>query len=119
MTNEIRYFRWSATERVTLLAQLPVKLHACDVRQHLWDGLIHYIVHGLLPGGFLQAVFCKDLLETVRRADPADLLALPRLITFLEYYAPAECWGSHAKVLAWTLTPERLEIPEPPKDLLD
>lgn len=112
MSAEIHYFRWTAIERIQLLATLPVQLDACDVRRHLQSGLIHHIVHGLLPGGFLQAVLCKNLIETARRGDATSLLSLPGLVTFLEHYAPDDCWGSRDKVLAWTITPDRLEIPE-------
>jgi hypothetical protein len=112
MSAEIRYFRWTAAQRVVMLSQLPIQMQVCDVRPHLQGGLVRYVVDGLLPGGFLQACLCVNLIEVARRGDPNSLLSLPGVIAFLEHYAPEDCWGSREKVAAWTCTPDRLEIPE-------
>jgi hypothetical protein len=112
MSGEVRYFRWTTAQRADLMSKLPIQLQVCEVRPHLQDGLVRYVVDGVLPGGFLQACLCVHLIEVARRGDGISLLSLPGVITFLEHYAPSACWGSRAKVLAWTTTPDRLEIPE-------
>jgi hypothetical protein len=92
-------------------ARFTRALDASHIPAHLHDGLARYFLEGILPGGFLQAVLCNDLAEAVARATPGALLALPALIEFLEWRVDAEAWGSRACVLAWTTTPDRLEIP--------
>jgi hypothetical protein len=81
------------------------------VPAHLREGLLRYFSDGILPGSFLQAVLCNNLIEAVRRADPISFHALPSLFEFLVAYAPADSWGAREKVLGWTTTPARLEIP--------
>ena len=103
-------FRWSAAERNALLSQLPVQLDACIVPPHLHGGLIRYIVDGILPGSFLQACLCASFPDVARRGDESSLIGFPGIVAFLEHYAPRDCWGSREKVLAWTATPDRLEI---------
>jgi len=90
----------------TLLGELAES----DIPHHLRDGLVRYFRDGILPGSFLQAVLCNDLLATVSRAAPRALDALPALMEFLHWTAPVEAWGSRKKVLAWTTTPDRLEV---------
>jgi hypothetical protein len=80
------------------------------VPDHLRDGLALYFADGILPGGWLQAVLCNNLRETVARGTTASLGALPALIELLLWHAPAQAWGTREKVRAWTTTPERLEI---------
>jgi hypothetical protein len=102
-------------ERATRAAELRDGAELLAVPLNLRGGLDRYILDGILPGGFLQAVLCCDLREAALRADPVSLFALPTLVHFLEHYAPRECWGSHAAVVAYTVTPDRLEIPPSPK----
>jgi hypothetical protein len=82
----------------------------CAVPEHLRDGLARYLLDRILPGSFLQAVLCADLSEAARRGDPSSLVGLGGLMAFLDHYAPDGSWGSRAAVLAWTVTPERLEV---------
>jgi len=82
----------------------------CEIPPQLRGGLERYLVDRILPGSFLQAVLAADLCQAALRADPFSLHALPALVTFLQYYAPATCWGSRAAVLAWTVTPDRIEV---------
>ena len=82
----------------------------CDVPRHLRDGLDRYLRDRILPGGCLQSVLAADLVAFARRADPITLQALPALVCFLEFYAPPESWGDRDRVLAWTVTPDRLEV---------
>lgn len=103
---------WTEDERTALAAHLIEGAAVCVVPSHLREGFYRYILDGILPGSFLQAVLCADLLEVAWRADPVSLQGLPALLQFLEHYAPADCWRSRAAVLAWTSTPERIEIPE-------
>jgi hypothetical protein len=102
---------WTADDRTKIAAALRDGAAVCGVPAHLRGGLDRYVLDGILPGGFLQAVLCADLIEVAFRADPVSWQSLPALIQFLLFYAPRACWRSRAAVLAWTVTPDRLEIP--------
>jgi len=97
-------------QRDRLVADLVANLARSGVPQHLRDGLVRYVADGILPGGFLQAVLANDLKWAVHRADPRSLATLPLLVWFLTDHAPSNAWGSREKVLAWTTTPDQLEV---------
>lgn len=60
-----------------------------------------YVERGEVPGDFLQAVICNDLKEAVGRADYENLRNLPAFVGYFYNEAPADCWGSRAKMQAW------------------
>jgi hypothetical protein len=91
---------------IDMIASFP----GSGIPDHLRDGLLRYFADGILPGSFLQAVLCNDLQQAIRRAAPGAILAIPELLTFLTAHAPAGSWGSREAVLAWTTTPQRLEV---------
>ena len=97
-------------QRDVLLQRIVGALAESGVPYTLREGLVRYFEHGILPGGFLQAVLCNNLREAIVRGNPGSLFALPALVEFLQWQAPAIAWGSAARVLAWTTTPDRLEI---------
>ena len=67
----------------------------------LREGMQRYIDDGYIPGHFLTAVLENDLSEAVGRADPLNLILLPAIVQWVYNEAPADCWGSRQKVLAW------------------
>lgn len=81
-----------------------------DVPHHLREGLLRYFSDGILPGSFLQAVLCNDLAQAVSRGDPISIAGMTSLVAFLQWSTPAMAWGSREHVLAWTTTPDRLEV---------
>jgi hypothetical protein len=89
-------------------------LAASFVPQHLRGGLERYVVQRILPGGFLQAVLCNNLPQAMARhsgLSPEHAACTIGVIHgFLFEYAPPSSWGTREKVLAWTTTPDRLEI---------
>ncbi len=97
-------------ELVTQRLTLAMASAAYDVPDHLREGLVRYFKDGVLPGSFLQAVLCNDLTQAVSRADPRAFAGLRRLVEFLMWEAPLQSWGSRVRVLAWTTTPDRLEV---------
>lgn len=71
------------------------------VPEHLRDGLLRYIEHGISPGHFLTAVLENDLMGAVGRADSESARGLVGLCTYLYNDAPSGCHGSPEKVAAW------------------
>lgn len=78
------------------------QLEKHGIPAQLQPGLVRYLVDGIRPGSFLAAVLENNLAEAVMRANPDEhFQALPGLVRFLNLQAPAESWGSRAKVEAW------------------
>lgn len=71
------------------------------IPEHLVEGLDAHVNEGRQTGSFLQAVLCNDLREAVNRADDEALNALPAIVGWLYWEAPALCWGSAENVEAW------------------
>jgi len=76
-----------------------------EVPEHLHDGLIRYLVAGILsPDSFLHAVLSNDLVGTVRKADAVSRAGLFHLLIFLVNDTPPDAWGSPDKVAEWVET---------------
>jgi hypothetical protein len=58
------------------------------------------------PGGFLCSVLRNDLTMSVKRADPANLCALPQIVDMLLAHCPAPAWGSDKAVRDWLHGPK-------------
>ena len=97
-------------EREALVLDVIAGLEEAGVPLHLRAGLVRYFSDGILPGSFLQAVLCNNLEQAVLRADPFSAFGLECLVRFLDACAPKGSWGSRENVLAWTTTPDRLEV---------
>jgi hypothetical protein len=104
----------SDAERERLVADLVGALPDSEIPPHLRAALVRYFVDGILPGGFLQAVLCADLPQAMARHSGLGSAhaeyTIGKIYGFLLDHAPFDAWGSRAKVLAWTTTPDRLEI---------
>ncbi|PWT82001.1 MAG: hypothetical protein C5B57_09435 [Blastocatellia bacterium] len=103
------YFALGERERERLRNELPGELSFYHVPPVLQNGIIRYLVDGVLPEGFLQAVLCNNLVQSCRQADSAHIYHLRDVVDCLTACAPPESWGSRERVLAWTSTPERFE----------
>lgn len=68
---------------------------------HLREGIKRYIDQHIEPGDFLCAVIENDLRESAGLADYLSTCHLPTIVAWFYQYAPAACWGSHGKLLAW------------------
>lgn len=97
-------------KREAIVQAIEGALPASGVPHHLRAGLVRYFSDGILPGSFLQAVLCNNLQLALARADPVAWAGLASIVTFLRTHAPDDAWGSRETVLAWTTTPDRLEI---------
>lgn len=73
----------------------------CGVPEHMHDGLVLWILHGLKPGSFLLALVSGDFWEMSRRADHENFAALQSYARFFYNDAPAGCYGSKEVVQEW------------------
>ena len=74
---------------------------ACNVPDHLRDGLEAHCLHGQAVGSFLTACLENDLLGAVTRADPESMAGLQGIAKLLYNFAPPGSWGSKDKVRDW------------------
>lgn len=71
------------------------------VPDHLHDGIVAYIVDGIIPGGFFTAVVCNDLRGAFERADQISINYMKAILTYMYCYAPSTCWGSVERMVKW------------------
>lgn len=76
-------------------------LAASNVPEHLHDGLLLYLEHGIAPGSFLLAVLTNDLLGAVKHGDADCQAHLADLVRFLYQHAPMGAWVTRENVDAW------------------
>jgi len=68
------------------------------------ESLKLYIVQGIPPGDFLEAVLANDLMEAVGRADCNNLAVLPHIVAWVYIHVPRVATGSFENVRAWLTT---------------
>lgn len=79
----------------------PIRYDLVPV-DYMADGMKNYIEHGVPPGSFMAALLANDLKGCCERADISNRGAIFEWVSWLWNYAPSECWGSPAKVKAWS-----------------
>lgn len=67
--------------------------------------LNRYVTQGLIPGAFVKAVLCNDLVNAVQYASDANLKALPSIVEFMFNRMPAVAWGNEDKIWAFVENP--------------
>ena len=72
-----------------------------NIPRHCQDAVLQYVLRGINPGGFLQAVFSNDLAGAFGRADETNRKSLFEYVSFLYNEAPLVSWGSREKMKAW------------------
>ena len=83
------------------VAEWEEEMALSRVPEHLRGALARYIVSGIMPGCFLQALLTNDLRCTAKFSTDDTLVAIPRILKFLYWYAPMECHGTPARYHAW------------------
>jgi hypothetical protein len=69
---------------------------------YMWGALERYLVHGIMPGGFLTAVLENDLVNSLGKADRVNQCMLKEWVGFVYMYVPAQAWGSKECVEEWS-----------------
>jgi len=71
------------------------------VKEATREGIVRFVIDGLRPGDFLQAVLRNDLQQAFARADLENLRDLKEIAGFVFMRVPLPCYGSKAKVDRW------------------
>lgn len=69
--------------------------------EHMQEGVLMWINHGIMTGSFMTAIMENDFLNAVGQADETNKRALHTWATFLYCYAPRGSFGSKENVAAW------------------
>ena len=72
-----------------------------EIPERMVASILRYVESGIRPGSFLRAVICNNLKGAVGQADNENLKNLPAFINYFYNQAPASCWGSYEKMIAW------------------
>jgi hypothetical protein len=83
------------------MIELAAKAQRKEVPEHLIDGLVRYLVVGVIPGHFLSAVLCNDLFDACARADEKSAAGLRHIVSFLYNDGVVGCYGSPEHMQAW------------------
>ena len=76
-------------------------LERAPIPDHMKPGIVRYVIRGVAPGHFLQAVFKNDLMAALQRADDTNKRLLWEYGNILYNYTPVGCYGSDEKFKAW------------------
>lgn len=71
------------------------------IPDYMASSIDDYLKEGILPGKFLTAIICNNLLEAVMYADDTNISNIPAFVSFFHNEAPSVCWGSEEKMNAW------------------
>jgi hypothetical protein len=71
------------------------------IPESLREPLRRYVVDGIVPNSFLQAVLSNDLTHAVMIADETNLMRLADIVRFCFNYLPRECWGTGERIAYW------------------
>jgi hypothetical protein len=86
---------------LSLEASYRVRLQNRGLPEEMHEPIIRYLVYGIAPGSFLEAVLSNDLIEAVKRCDPTNWPYLGEYARFFYQHAPAQSWGAPERVWAW------------------
>lgn len=71
------------------------------IPEHMRPGMISFAHHGVLPGGFMQAVLRNDLYDAAGRADSTNSMIMHIYASVLHNFLPKQSFGSHDAMVAW------------------
>ena len=94
------YAALSQKKEVTMIKEVTI-INYEKIPEHIREAVQRYIEQGVLPGNFLQAVIRNDLIDSFARADDVNRSRLFDIVMFFYNEAPAGCWRSEEKMLAW------------------
>lgn len=74
---------------------------AKEVPDYMLPGLARWIMWGIYPGGFMQAVIRNDLKDAAGRADENNQRRFGNWVIVMVNYVPSEAQGSEQAMFSW------------------
>ena len=71
-----------------------------SIPQSVWDSMVNYVVHHLLPGSFLKSVIENDLMQAILYADDDTIVSMKAIAKFFWNHVPNDCWGNRERFKA-------------------
>lgn len=71
------------------------------VPEHTQHAIENYIIHGLMPGSFLESVIVNDLFGSFSRADEKNRVHLHYIVRWFMNKAPMDSYGSIENMRNW------------------
>jgi len=71
------------------------------IPEHILPGLARYLVRGIVPGSFMEAMLTNDLRGVMQCADDTNMAALPAIWSFFYNNLPGSAWGSVDNMKEW------------------
>lgn len=78
-----------------------MKMQIYPLPHYMLDGVVKYLMHGIIPGSFLQSVICNSLKDSAATADQTNRERLWEWANFLYNHMPAAAHGSAEKMAEW------------------
>ena len=78
-----------------------VRISQRNIPPYMYNGVINYLMHGIEPGGFLQAVICNKLVQSYHRADDNNKECMYDWADILYNVFPSDSWGNEEKFNEW------------------
>lgn len=71
------------------------------VPEHTQESIENYLIHGWMPGGFMEAMLAGDIFRAAACGDQVNGPAMQGIANWIAYGAPHGSWGSYEKVKDW------------------
>ena len=91
-------------------------IHRTPLTDAHWDdfkeAFVRYVIHGTVPGHFLQAVIANDLRDAICRADSTSEGILKALVWLGYNEFPTQAHGSRKTIMEWSKSKHYSLAPE-------
>jgi len=81
--------------------QILLNFTRYSVPNHTKYSIENYLLHGLPPGSFMEAVICGELFQAVNCADTENERQLAEITRWFVHKAPWQAWGSVSRMKDW------------------
>ena len=76
-------------------------MNLSNIPEHMHQGIIDYIEHGVPPGSFFNAVLENNLVEAAAHADDVNKCHLFDYAVLMYNEFPSASWGSTRRIEEW------------------
>jgi hypothetical protein len=68
---------------------------------HIRLGFENYLIHGIYPGGFVEALICNNFIGAIKKADSTNKNHLHDIADWMLYNMPTNCYGNREIMKNW------------------